>query len=188
MNEKIFQLFFQLARNNLFFDQVGIFLASYLPYLLVLALLVLVASLRDWRRRVIFVIELILAVILGRGILAGLVYFISPQMRPAEALGIDPLISVWGPAFPSGHATVLFSVAAIVFFVNRRWGVWFFILAFINGLARIFVGAHFPSDILAGIFFGILGGMIVYKLILPHVSKLGLTVDSESEIVDGGNS
>ncbi|MBI5732405.1 phosphatase PAP2 family protein, partial [Candidatus Jorgensenbacteria bacterium] len=58
-----------------------------------------------------------------------------------------------------------FALAFIVFCLNRRWGVWFMSGALLNGLARVFVGVHWPSDIAGGIIVGLLSAFVITKLV-----------------------
>ena len=173
MNEEVFRLIFQFAHRSSFLDQVGVFLANYLPYLMVLAAGVLIFYKRDWRERFFYLIAMALSVVVGRGIISGSLRFFYPALRPYDALDIEPLFQVSGYSFPSGHAVILFAVSMIVFYINRRWGFWFLILASINALARVFSGVHFPLDILAGAAIGVLSGFLVFTILKSYLNQLG---------------
>ena len=53
-------------------------------------------------------------------------------------------------SFPSNAATIAFAVAFGVFFVNRHAGRWLLVIATVLSLARVYVGVHYPSDVLGG--------------------------------------
>lgn len=56
-------------------------------------------------------------------------------------------------SLPSAHASVMFTIA-LLFFLRaplRRIGIALFVIAAATGWARIYVGVHFPLDILAGL-------------------------------------
>ena len=53
-------------------------------------------------------------------------------------------------SFPSNSASVAFAIAAGVWCVNRRIGTALFIAAAVYGFSRVYVGVHYPADILGG--------------------------------------
>jgi membrane-associated phospholipid phosphatase len=58
------------------------------------------------------------------------------------------------PAFPSDHATMAGAVAAGVCYVDRRLGVTAWVAAVLLAFARVYVGAHYPHDVAAGLALG----------------------------------
>ncbi len=63
------------------------------------------------------------------------------------------------PSFPSDHATFVFAVAVAVALVNRRAGMAALALALFVSFARVYVGEHYVSDVVAGALIG--GGVAV---------------------------
>jgi undecaprenyl-diphosphatase len=57
-------------------------------------------------------------------------------------------------AFPSDQAGMMFALATGFWFASRRAGWLFFIFSFVTMFARIYVGIHFPIDILVGAIIG----------------------------------
>jgi membrane-associated phospholipid phosphatase len=64
-------------------------------------------------------------------------------------------------AFPSNHTVVAFSAATALFLVARRLGVVAYVLAVLMGASRVWVGAHYPHDVAAGVVVGtVLGALL----------------------------
>ena len=75
------------------------------------------------------------------------------RIRPYEVVdGLTRLIEAqYDYSFPSGHAGASFAAAVIFFiYLPKKFGVPALILAFLISLSRLYVGVHYPSDVLAG--------------------------------------
>ena len=60
-------------------------------------------------------------------------------------------------SFPSGHMT---SSLLLAYFLNKNMNTsWFYIIPLLTGLSRLYLGVHYPSDLLGGI---ILATIIIY--------------------------
>ena len=74
-----------------------------------------------------------------------------------------------GNSFPSGHAIIAFGIAALLApYLSRRWQVVVWTLAVLNSVARIYLGAHNPLDVVAGAGLGVLiGGVLTWITGVP---------------------
>ena len=76
-------------------------------------------------------------------------------------------------SFPSGHTASSFAAACVFFrHLKKKYGIPLLILAILIALSRIYVGVHYPGDVLAGVISGILlsylGEFIVKKFGRKH--------------------
>jgi undecaprenyl-diphosphatase len=90
-----------------------------------------------------------------------------PSLRPAELL---QSVHVVGPllrsgSFPSGHAAASMSAGLAIahFCSSRATSAVVMAIALLIGLSRIFVGAHFPADVLGGMICA-LGVFLIFRL------------------------
>lgn len=159
-----FEYFHQFAGKFKLLDFLGVFLAQYLPYLLILAAIIFFIR---YRQPFQFLAFVVLAILLARGLLTDLIRLIYPHPRPFLELGFESLIKASDSfSFPSGHAAVFFTLAFSLWLANKKWGAFFFAAAILVSLGRIFVGVHWPLDIIGGFLVSAFS-VIVIKWILP---------------------
>ena len=101
------------------------------------------------------------------------------RVRPNNDTEINHLLRVLrhptSYSFFSGHASTSVSVTTlIVLFLRKRskWVWLFFIWPLIFSLSRIYVGVHYPVDILVGVFAGLVSALLFYflykRFIVPY--------------------
>jgi undecaprenyl-diphosphatase len=76
------------------------------------------------------------------------------------------------PSFPSDHAAMAGAVAVGLLLVSRRLGLLASACALVMAFARVYVGAHFPADVLAGLALGAGVALIVWVLLRRPVTGL----------------
>lgn len=159
----VFEKLNALAGNWKILDWIGIFFADYFLYVLVVILIVLLF----WKKHRLMILSSAISVFLSRIIIAEPIKILIHRARPYIVLDTAKKIIAGDTdfkSFPSGHAAVIFAIAMAIYFFNKKLGIWFFIGATLISVSRIFVGVHWPTDILAGALIGIISGIIIGKI------------------------
>jgi len=75
-------------------------------------------------------------------------------------------------SFPSDHAVMAGAVAAGLWFVSRRLGLVATVAALVMAFARVYIAAHFPQDVVAGLVLGAVVASVVYFVGRGTVARL----------------
>ncbi|NNK76862.1 MAG: phosphatase PAP2 family protein, partial [Maribacter sp.] len=132
------------------------------------------------RREAIYIALILIALIAFILVITDLTKGFFERLRPNNNAEISSLIRVLkNPesfSFFSGHAASSFSITTFMVLFLRKKAKWcwvFYIWPLLFALSRIYVGVHYPIDILVGTIVGLLSAIAFYylykRLIVPYL-------------------
>jgi undecaprenyl-diphosphatase len=121
-----------------------------------------------WRRPNVFL--LVATTALTTNVVTSLLKYVVQRDRPPTVvLDPEPLVGVPSTSsFPSGHTSTSFACAYVISRLAPRLTVYVFVLAALIGFSRVYVGVHYPLDVLAGAVLG----LVVAKALLMLLEAL----------------
>jgi undecaprenyl-diphosphatase len=161
---------------NLVFDFLMPFITDLNKQRIVLvfvAVILLWMLIRGRRHVRITAILLIITIVVSDQLNSSVIKYWLERPRPCHSLqNVHLLVSCGsGFSFPSSHAVNNFAAALILafFFPRTKW--WFFGFAAIVAFSRVYVGVHYPSDVIGGAVIGLFCAGCVL-LVFMAVEKL----------------
>jgi len=146
------------------------FFAETFPYIVAVGAIYI--ALRLYRVRPNLSLALVTSVIVARFLAVPLIRIFIERPRPFVGSEVfSPLFEPSGFSFPSGHATVFFAIAVVMYVWNKKIGSLFIVSAVLVSLARVFAGVHYPLDIIGGAILGGAVGFIVTKFVSLKTQK-----------------
>jgi undecaprenyl-diphosphatase len=171
-----------LAGSTDWIDDVMEFSANWLIYA-VFAVTAVLAGHALYRRRPLPVVNLGLA--LGMAFAAAMALsHLNGQVRPFQSHQVHQLIPHDnGVSLPSDHATAAFTIAlGVGVFLHRKWGIALLAAAAAIGLARIWVGVHYPGDILAALAIAVLAVVVSAFIARVRQQRASLRADGNATV------
>jgi len=140
-------------------------------------ILIIIAKRYDNKALLIFISIALL--ILCSDQFAGLLKHTIQRLRPSNDPVISPLTHIFFNkggefGFVSAHAanTFAFATFTLLLFRNSRYTSFILPWAALIAYSRIYLGLHYPGDILGGAILGVLVGFLIYKLLLYTEARL----------------
>lgn len=172
LDYSLFLFIHQLPHNALFDFLAGVFTAgSGIIWFLIIAIIILLRQRKLGQKLVrLVIISGILTYFTVVVILKPIFARPRPDMLIPETLPVansfDALIplSFNDYAFPSGHATIAFACFYLLAKLKSRQKLWWFLLSFLVSFSRVYLGKHYPSDVIVGAILGLLIGWATLKI------------------------
>lgn len=147
-NTTLFFQIFGLNKQSPILDQLMVFGATHLIYLTILFVLLL--SLKGKTADKKAFLTLLLAIPISI-LFIKVIHLFFVENRPFVAFHFLPIVGENADAsFPSRHATISAVIAFSYTYFKSKWALPFIFIATWIGFSRIFVGVHYPLDIIGG--------------------------------------
>ena len=170
VNISLFRLVNDLGKEYTYLNPVFSFIAEYMVLILALGVVIIWFT-RDKNNRIMILcatITFICAFTIGK--ISG--QFHSNYQPFVELSDVNKLIEKEKDnSFPSDHTILFFSYCISFWLFKRGWSILWIMLAFLVGISRIWVGVHYPLDVIAGILISFATAIFIYYT----VPKLSVT-------------
>ena len=168
------QLFLFLNGLNLpFFDGIMFAISEKMVWIPFYISIVYIA-IKYWKRESIWIIlSLILCIVIADQVASGILKDLVQRPRPSHAIKLQGLVHLVNDyrggsfGFVSSHAANAFGFALLtsLLFKNRRYAIVIFSWAILTAYSRIYIGVHYPLDIIGGVLVGVLAAFLCFWLI-----------------------
>ncbi len=171
----LLELFNRSVANPLF-DFIFPFITDSSNWVLPLIVFYIYLFRDDWRRALKALLIAIFCLILSDVMAAQMIKPMVGRIRPSHELSesIRLLVGRGGKySFPSNHAANSMAFAIVTGFFYPQMRRWLLFIAILVGFSRVYVGVHYPGDVMAGALFGfVIGNFIlhVYSLFVVNLS------------------
>lgn len=156
-----------LAHKSMFFDKVMIFSSKYITYIygVILFFYLIYSVIKNNSKLkqmsistlILLLINLLISYIIGK------IYFVP---RPFVNNNVNLLYPhKLTSSFPSSHAIGVMSIALGINNKIKKFGFILILVSIIVGISRVYVGHHYPSDVIAGFIIAFLNNYIYQKLL-----------------------
>lgn len=180
------------AHYNAYFDQFMWLVSSRLAWIPMCLALIYVVFRNNWRNGVAALILVALTITVCDQIASGVIKHAVERLRPTrteELMGMVHTVKgyiggMYG--FVSSHAANSFGVAMLLalLFGNKVFTWLIFVWAATLSYSRIYLGVHFPGDILGGAIVGILAAIALhwlYERVLTTKARLYVAIDRPTQ-------
>ncbi|WCK52548.1 undecaprenyl-diphosphatase [Aneurinibacillus sp. Ricciae_BoGa-3] len=161
MNYSLFHAINQMAGHHPIIDGIMKFFTNYALVLFAVLLVVMWVTGNERNKRTVLYAGL-------SGILALVINVIISQIykepRPFVTHHVNLLLPhAADSGFPSDHTSGAFGIAIAMLMRNTRMGRWMIAIAIVTGFSRIYVGHHYPGDVLGSIVVACISSFLILR-------------------------
>ncbi|MGE7917134.1 undecaprenyl-diphosphatase [Lysinibacillus xylanilyticus] len=165
MNYEVFQWINDLAGRFPFLDKGMIFITNSVPYVVIVFMLFLWFTGNKEKReeKQYTAMYIVFTCLLGLALNA-ILHFVYYHPRPFVTHHVHQLVPhAVDSSFVSDHAVLVFSVACTLLLRKDSWKYPVLVWAIIVGISRIFVGVHYPADVIGGALLSLGASIVVMQ-------------------------
>lgn len=149
---RLFEFVNQFAGRNDLIDQFVLLFSKYGPLLFGFLFVWIWFSKKgdrlENRTFVLLALTIVLLTLCTNKVLEYSFFRERPFVHHSVTLLIEK--SIDDPSFPSNHAAGAFAIAFAIFWRNKKLGLLVMIFALFMAISRLFVGVHYPLDVMVG--------------------------------------
>jgi len=166
--------FFNHNLSNPAFDKFFSIITNVNNWFITYVIFILLLLIKGGKRgRIAIILALLLVVVGDQFGFRGLKETIG-RLRPCNFLSdaITPVGCAGSSSFPSNHALNNFAIAVFFSMIYPNYKIALFLTAFLIAISRVYLGVHYPSDIIGGALIGSGFGYLFAKLYGIVIKKI----------------
>lgn len=161
-NLGLFLFIFGANNQSEYLDLIMIFGAEYVIYLTLILIFLIAIKGKTTERKALILALFSLPILV---IIIKIIHLFFYEPRPFVSLDIFPLVPHKEDAsFPSRHTTIMSAIAFAYVYLKSKWAPLFLILLLWVGISRVYVGVHYPLDIIGAVLVGIISLIIALQI------------------------
>ncbi len=167
LDRAIFDFGYHTFPHNLLLDYFFSFLSGIgtwgIVWVILLIILIAIDEVDDKKDLLTVVVSLMITLLFVE------VFLKEIFRRPRPEISLFPPLLFFGRvsiySFPSSHAALAFAGAYVLSRKHKKGKIYYYILASLIAFSRIYLGRHFPSDVIGGAVIGIVIGHLAVEIV-----------------------